>query len=138
MTDEWFAGFFDGEGCISGRSYFQKGKYIKHPRVHIQISLTQKDRGVLEQIQKQYGGTVYDKHKGCSHLRWLGKEDMKRILLIVAAHGICKKEQALQGLRFIETLRDENLGCVPLSAAVHHERREIYDNLRSLKVVNAN
>ena len=35
MNDEWLAGFFDGEGCISGTMRFVAGKYIKHPRFTI-------------------------------------------------------------------------------------------------------
>jgi hypothetical protein len=139
MTDEWLAGFFDGEGCISGQLQFVPTKYIKHPRISLQVSITQKDRGILEQIKKKYGGVIYAKKSGhpCWHLRWLGKKEMGRILHILAPYVICKKEQVLLALKFVDTLRDENLGCEPLPNYIHSERRGIYDDLRQLKVVNA-
>jgi hypothetical protein len=133
MTDEWLAGFFDGEGCISGQCQFVAGKYIKEPRVNIQISITQKDRKILETIQEVYGGTVYDKKKGCSAIRWTGKSDMTRILRILAPHSICKREQILLALRFCETLRDKCIGSVPLDNTVHSERKEIFEGLKLLK-----
>lgn len=135
MTDEWLAGFFDGEGCISGRTYFCPTKYVKHPRVHIQISITQKDRTILEAIQKKYGGRIYDKQRGCSHIRWLGKDEMKSFLQKISPYVLCKKEQVILALKFIETIREENLGCKRLSEEIHAERQEIYDNLKLLKVV---
>jgi len=136
MTDEWLAGFFDGEGCISGRLYFCPTKYVHHPRVYIQISITQKDRKILEMIQVKYGGTITDKKRGCSHIRWLGKQDMKRILQTISPYSVCKRDQILIALRFIETIRDENLGSCGLSEEIHAERKEIYDGLRLLKKVN--
>lgn len=136
MTDEWLAGFFDGEGCISGRSYFCPTKYVNKPRVHLQISITQKDRKILEEIQKNYGGTIYDKTKACSHIRWLGKNEMKTFLQTIAPFVICKKEQVLLALKFVETIREENLGSKGLSESVHAEREEIYQKLRVCKVVN--
>jgi len=140
MTDEWLAGFFDGEGCISGQSSFLATKYIKKPRVQIQISITQKDRIILEQIQNIYGGVICSKESDvkCWVLKWVGKQAMTNILRILAPHCICKREQILLGLRFCETLREENLGCIPLSDSIHSERKEIFNGLRSLEIVNGN
>jgi LAGLIDADG endonuclease. len=136
MTDEWLAGFFDGEGCVSGFSYFHPTKYIKHPRVNLQITITQKDKGVLKQIQSNYGGSIYEKSSGhhCWNIKWTGKQEMGRILRIIAPYVICKKEQVLLALKFIETLRDENLGSKGLPEEVHIKRKEIYDQLRVCKM----
>ena len=135
MTDEWLAGFFDGEGCISGRSYFSPTKYIQHPRVYIQISLTQKDLGILKQVQAKYGGIIYEKKSGksCYHLRWLGKKEMERILRILAPYCVCKRDQIILALKFIETIREENLGSTSLSDEIHNKRKEIYTQLRVCK-----
>jgi LAGLIDADG endonuclease len=135
MTDEWLAGFFDGEGCISGSLSFQSGKYIKNPRVTIQITITQKDKIILESIQKQYGGSIHEKKSGhpCWHLKWVGKENMSKILRTLSPYVICKRDQVLLALKFVETLRDDNLGCEPLPNYIHAERKEIYDKLRICK-----
>ena len=93
---------------------------------------------MLELIQRQYGGTICnksDKSKAWA-LKWVGKENIRNILNVLAPHVILKKEQVLLGLKFIETIRDENLGCRPLPEDIHSERKEIYDNLRTLKIVN--
>lgn len=137
MTDEWLAGFFDGEGCISGQCYFSPGKYIKQPKVCIQVSITQKDTSILYEIVKYCGGTVQlkgDKSRA-SHIRWTGRKDMGEFLRRIAPYSVCKKDQILLALKFIDTLREENLGCEPLSDVIHKERKEIYDGLRLLKKV---
>jgi len=136
MNDQWLAGFFDGEGCITSKSYYSYGKYIKQPRVVIQITITQKDRTVLDEIQKVYGGAVdtkHDKKRFCHSWRVTGKENMKRFLTAIYPYSIVKKEQILLALQFIETIREDNLGCVALDDSVHLERGLIHNKLKLLK-----
>jgi hypothetical protein len=134
MNDIWLAGFFDGEGCITSSSVYQKGKYEIFPRVYIQISITQKDRNILEKIQNEYGGTIHKDNKNCFHLRITGKKNMKNILLSIYPYSICKKEQIELALEFIETMREENLGCKALSNSIHEDRERIHSGLKLLKV----
>lgn len=135
MNDAWLAGFFDGEGCITTQSVKIKGKYDNFPRVNMQIIITQKDRTVLDEIQKEFGGKVYSKGDGskCSNLKIVGKQKMKTFLLSIYPYSKCKKEQIELALKFIETIREENLGCVAMPRVVHDLRDNIHWELRRLK-----
>ncbi len=141
LSDSYIAGFFDGEGCITSQLVWKTGKYEKHPRVNVQVTITQKDRKILEGIQKKFGGTIqykfggpkYAKRNPCYHLRITGKETMGNFLRTIQPYSIVKREQIDLALEFIEGLRDENLGCVALPKAVHDTRERIHNQLRVLK-----
>ncbi len=134
LNKAWLAGFFDGEGCISSQLQWKPSKYIKHPRIYIQVSISQKDRSILDQIQKEYGGIVrvcVNAHK----LTIVGKDRMKHLLSDIAPYSICKRPQILFALEFLDTLREENLGCKPLSEEIHLKRENIHNELKLLKKV---
>lgn len=136
ITDSYIAGFFDGEGCISSTSQYIKGKYEMFPRVSIQITITQKDKYILELVQNIYGGEISEKGSGCHVLRIVGKGNMKRFLTAIYPYSICKKEQIELALSFIETIREENLGCKPLPVCIHEQRGDIHNKLKELKIVS--
>jgi hypothetical protein len=89
-------------------------------------------------IQRQYGGSVVFKERNvkfhCHTLRIIGKENMKRFLLAIYPYAVEKKEQIELALKFIETIREENLGCVPLSEETHTSRGDIHSKLKLLKM----
>jgi len=127
----YVAGFFDGEGCVSMQAYYQKGKYEKFPRIAMLVNITQNSREVLDNIQNVFGGRVgaHNPSNNCYRLNISGKQKMKFFLESILPYSIVKKEDILLGLMFIETLRDENLGCIPLDESVHELRRSIYNKL---------
>jgi len=135
LSDSYIAGFFDGEGCITSQLTYITGKYEKYPRVNVQISITQKDRKILEWIQERFLGTihVHDRDNLCYHLRITGKINMGRFLRAIQPYSVVKKEQIELALELIDTLRDENLGCLALPKAVHLMRAEVHDQLKALK-----
>jgi hypothetical protein len=136
ISDEWLAGFFDGEGCISCSAFFEAGKYIKHPLIRIHVSLAQKDIKVLKDVQRKHGGVIYPlSNNRCYSLKWVEKKSITRFLQAIAPYSVCKREQVIQALRFMETVREENLGCVPLPEEVHRIRANVHKNLKKLKVV---
>lgn len=56
---EYIAGFFDGEGCVS-RLHKNNPHNNQHNRIFWRILIGQKDRNVLDEIQKFIGyGKVY-------------------------------------------------------------------------------
>lgn len=137
VLDSYVAGFFDGEGCISSQESWIPGKYEKFPRINLQISITNTDKEVLNLIRGRFGGQI-SKHtkktgKLCYAWKLTGKDKMRVFLLSVLPYLIVKKEQALLALEFIDTLRKENLGCVPLPKEVHELRYKIHLALRKRK-----
>ncbi len=135
ITDQYAAGIFDGEGCIASSAYYSPGKYEKFPRVSIQIAVANNHRGLLEEFVTKYGGKVWTKSKDRRCLAWRlhSKKPMRDFLLAVLPYLIVKKEEALLSFQFIDTIREDNLGCLPLDFEVHAQRKVIHFALRKRK-----
>jgi hypothetical protein len=134
----YIAGLFDGEGCVSSSLVWVEGKYEKYPRIQVQLSITNQDIKCLEFVQEEFGGAIRDKadkKSRCYVWSLTGKRPMKDFLVSLYPYFITKKEQAKEALDFIETLRDQNLGCTPLGSEVHDKRLRIHENLKKLKVI---
>ncbi len=138
LSDEYIAGFFDGEGCISSNLTYTTGKYEKYPWVSVRISISNTARDVLEAIRDKYGGSVCSKgggkNKNCFHLRICGKDKMYKFLIAIYPYCIIKKEQISIALEFIESLRSENLGNKPLPVEIHDMRQRVHNSLRKRKL----
>lgn len=119
----YISGFFDGDGCISGRS--EKG----HRRAN--ISIHQKRPEILHWIQKSLGmGHLY--HNFTSDLwswRIAGKKDIEKFIDLILPYSIVKKRELEIGreLNNLATLiiinKDTNSS----------ERERLYNELRRLK-----
>jgi len=67
LTDEYVAGFFDGEGCFKiTKQYHPNGKIYGHHSIMLSQS---GDDGLLllKEIQKEYGGQLYQHLKIGQH-----------------------------------------------------------------------
>jgi hypothetical protein len=137
LAPQYVAGLFDGEGCISSRMYFLKSKYVNHPRIRLDATISNTNREILELIRDKYGGAVSTKGLGknanCYHWRINGKDNMKRFLEDIYPYVFIKKEQIALAFEFIESLREENLGCIALSEEIHSMRERVHKALRKRK-----
>jgi hypothetical protein len=125
LTDEYIAGFFDGEGSISinagGRS---------------SVAITQKNPSVLYLIQSRFGGNVYQKTKKfneCFHWRISGKEEVIRFLEKMLPICVCKKQEIELGLEAAKLVRTNNNGCCPLTSEEHAQRLSIRARMQELR-----
>lgn len=101
MTDEYIAGFFDGEGnvCI--------GKDLSH----ICVSMSQTSPNVLMLIQQRYGGKVTETTKKNKLLHWKRAWDLrfcnsvevKRFLEAIQPYVYVKRGDVEIGLEFLTT-----------------------------------
>ena len=105
----WFAGLFEGEGCISPD--YQKDKRIisgkPTPRYYITITMTDKD--VIFRLKDLFGGRIYDrppqKEAWKHQYRWFLYEKKKVRVLLAAAlpyFGNRRAHRALDKLDLIE------------------------------------
>lgn len=96
LNEDWIAGFFDGEGCISiNRS--------KHPSnlIHkLYVQLTQKDKGILRRVQNIWGGSIHPINGGF-HWRLVGPK-ASDFLKVIGPHLHCKDIEARLGIEFEE------------------------------------
>jgi len=135
LSDEYVAGLFDGEGCVYCQRQWIKGKYEKYPRVHIQVSVTNQNLEVLRLLEEWFGGGTTRKAKksDCFHWRVTGKSDLLKFLKTVRPYLVIKRFEVEQAIKFSETLREENLGCTPLTKEEHKVREEVYNALKKRK-----
>lgn len=97
ISDEWAAGFFDGEGCI----------YIGIQRQgtpRLIVSITQKYRSVLEDMQERFSGGLGQPKPDIWDLRWTGKTSETLLKAIVPYLRTNKKPQAELALEFIKRM----------------------------------
>lgn len=137
----FLSGFFDGEGCVVIQKQWVDGKYEKYPRIRLDINITNTHEGILIEFLRKYGGTFKKNHKSgghqnlpCHRWRLTGKNRMLSFLNDIYPYSIVKKDDIKSAIKFCETLREENLGCVPLSKKTHNIRMDVYDDIKSRRI----
>jgi len=101
ISEEWLAGFFDGEGCIN---ITVAGK---HRRCILRLYIVNTDMDVLSRIQSEYGGflseRVHPNHpnwKPCGTLTWTNQQ-ARELLERIGKHIILKRRQLDLALEFL-------------------------------------
>lgn len=108
LTDEYIAGFFDGEGSVSIARNRANGKSDYH-KVIVTLTQRAKHRRVLDEVCALYGGAVVLKKQ--MNARWaLGATwqlqstpDIERFLVAMQPHVIVKAEQVRIALEFVRS-----------------------------------
>jgi hypothetical protein len=138
----WFAGFFDGEGCL-GASCNDKRKakngFIKH-EVNIRLDVSQVDRAPLDKIQVMTGcGTVSPKplskkFKARQSFAWRlsGATKIRKILLKILPYAIVKRPQIITTLELLDTFRSAGGHCNIPTDTIQH-RRKLVAKIKKLK-----
>ena len=119
VSDEYIAGFFDGEGSVS-----------IDVNARCSVSISQNKKEVLQLIQFRYGGNIHSKNRKtntCSALRITKSSDVLKFLKRVLPYSIVKKEEIEIGIKVAETVHDFHSGCVPLTS----EERSVRESLRA-------
>lgn len=125
LTDEYIAGFFDGEGSVS----INAGGRCS-------VTITQKNPAVLYLIQSKFGGNVHCKERRyfeCFHWRISKKEEIIRFLKIMLKICVCKKQEIELGLEAVRLVRDDNRGCCPLTPDEYAQRLSIRARMQALR-----
>lgn len=114
-SNEYWAGFFDGEGSVS----ITNG-------LRVSVALAQKNSFILELAKKQFGGEVYRKDKKitnvCHQWRINKKSHVVNFLEAIYPYSIVKKIDIEIGLKAVQLTRDSNRGCNPLTTSERTER----------------
>ena len=102
VSRQYIAGLFDGEGWVSLKN--QNGKsYMRW-----KVTITNRNKGVLEVIKSQYGGRMRSKTKQreCWDLELDTKPTIKRFLTEIEPYLIIKKERAIKCLELLNIKRE--------------------------------
>lgn len=105
LTDQYIAGFFDGEGCVSGSVIIGRSSYI-------QVQITQKLPEILIEIQKLYGGRLIKvsgyKDIRCHRLSFSNLE-AKMLLYAIRDFVVVKKKQVDLAIDFLKLMEEQPL-----------------------------
>lgn len=114
VTDEWLAGFFDGEGCFWLGSQVKKSTGKRYPACRVIIGQSgENGKEVLEAIQTKHGGELYQhlapgQHKATKSaykLYWNAEEALALINTLLP-HLLLKKEEAMEVKEYLERKKD--------------------------------
>jgi hypothetical protein len=102
----YFAGFFDGEGCVG--IYIKKRKQWKHPHHRLDVYITNTHPGPLRKLMSLFGGEIHVHVKQQPHhktaWRWnLQSRKAEEFLQQILPFLIVKKDEALLALEFRKT-----------------------------------
>jgi hypothetical protein len=125
LTDQYIAGFFDGEGCVT---ISQRGR--------VQITIAQNEREVLDLIQKKYGGGIHIKDlkvKSCYHWRLSKAALIEKFLIKILPFCMIKNNEIRIALKGVALTRRNNKGCNPLSNDEYIQRMFLRDELHSTR-----
>jgi hypothetical protein len=104
LSNEYSAGLFDGEGCISiNKTKGSKNNPYTRPGFQLRVSVTNTNIDVLNFLQKTYGGKVYirEKKNARNYGNWITVSNQcVEPLTLWTPHLIIKKEQASVALEF--------------------------------------
>lgn len=98
-TNAYFAGLFDGEGCIS----INKINKYKRPGFQLRISITNTNKEVLQNVLNIYGGKLYERNRdnARTYYDWVAvSKQCIKILELWLPFLIIKKKQAEVALEF--------------------------------------
>ena len=103
LSNEYIAGFFDGEGCI-----------VLTKNGQCKVIVVQKTIEILRLIQVQFGGSIYKRKatkiggESCA-LQFSKKETMLRFLEAIRPHCVVKRDKVEIAIPFIRlTQSNEN------------------------------
>jgi len=101
---EYFAGLFDGEGCIS----LQKLKSERLPVFALRIFVGNTCLEVLQEFQKIWGGLIreHSKARKITFIWYVPFEKQLQFLIALFPHLIVKRKEAETAIDFLET-RDQ-------------------------------
>lgn len=88
---KWLAGYFDGDGCITGVLRDDRNK----PSIACMITCDIKDSASLELIHKNFGGTIQRKTKNTVRWDlWLNPTNCEKFIGYFGKHLLLKRYQA--------------------------------------------
>ena len=126
--DSYAAGFFDGEGCV--RLYYRtrrSGKYKDSAWCQYSLKITNTNRSLLEDFQKEFGGTIRvthqsDRHRTCYALEITNRDQVLGTLTRLLPFLRIKRQHAELMIQYLsrrpntKTTEAERLLCQQMAA----------------------
>lgn len=128
----YLAAFFDGEGNVS---ILYTKTTIAHPyeQYSLMVSVTQKDKGILESY-KPFGGSIYYNKRGKGFYQWhIHGVKAVKFLKAILPYLRLKTKQAQKGIEFQDLIRHQRgKGMPPISPSLLAKQAEAYKEFKQL------
>jgi hypothetical protein len=125
-SNQWAAGFFDGEGCIQ----IEPRKSGYGTSYYLNIQVTQNDRRPLDEMQNRWGGNVTSASRQARDrcFRWrLSSGPAAAFLTAILPHLLVKRERALLALEMRELMGSKG---IPATDDQRAARSSAYERFR--------
>ena len=103
ITDQYLAGFFDGEGCIMIHHHAARGARGRH--ITVNVTLTNNNQDLLLLVQQSFEGSMSsykNKHRYIHRLSWTNKDSIRCLLGRIIPDLILNRDHALLMLEYIK------------------------------------
>ncbi len=138
ISDEYAAGFFDGEGCVYvGRQ--KRSDRPSGPSYLLKVQVGQSEPAVLRELRQRWGGTLSQEKRRHMWVWQIMSQKAGAFLRDIHSHTRVKSEQIAVALDFLANKGDSrrhtgNARSAPRTTPDEIARREWYYNeLRRLK-----
>ncbi len=140
ISIDYLAGFMDGEGSICIATH----RKARNPGYYLRVQISNTDRGVLESIQKSFGGGIYTTKKGNGwrsehQLVWCSRKGAA-LLKELFPYLILKRERAGLAIAFMDYLRSWRPArghkgrILPVTDADLNLRKRFYEHMKQLNI----
>ncbi|KKM15745.1 hypothetical protein LCGC14_1692950 [marine sediment metagenome] len=142
---EYFAGLFDGEGCICIARAKQgwKNSRSKSPAYELKVFIRMSDVRPIQIFKERFDGNIsFQEYKPVNHRPthcfYCSHTKAERVVKELLPYLIVKKEQAEVALEFQQYMRDSNCKKVgfarkPVPKYILEKRHQYYLTLKNLK-----
>lgn len=126
LSNQYIAGFFDGEGCVD---VFHGHSQERRRRPRIRIS--QRQSHVLKEIVRSLGFGRVTKSRSTFQWGVKSKRDIIKFVKSILPYSIVKKPQLEIALEFCKWIQSNPTG-IPLPKESVNKREELYKKLKEL------
>ena len=127
LSNQWIAGFFDGEGSVSILRR-KRGGFIEHM---LAIQLGQNDRTPLDMVCAQFEGSVCNSKTPSGCWRWRAHGGTaEKFLKAIRPHSIVKREQISLALELRTLIGAPGRRVLP---GVWEQKEAIWKRLQQVK-----
>lgn len=141
----WFAGLFDGEGCIRIRKAIKKKALNPSYAGYMTICMTHED--TISKLKKLFGGSMYknyySKNKNMIYVWMIGQNATKELIKLIKPYSITKLNELLLMEEFLElsnAYRTSNKGYLvtenggrTLPPSIINQREKLFIKMKDLK-----
>lgn len=134
ISDEYAAGFFDGEGTVG---MYKNGL----SSYRLQALVVQKNPAVLCEFQEKYGGIVSGPSNGKYTWSASSSSNIHQFLLAIRPYVIEKAAQVELAIQYLESIKQIGGGYgshhgIPLAVGEFERRQSIANELKRLKRIS--